>query len=162
MMGDTSLFSSRTGAKGLAKGSGAGKGKGKGKLLPGQLALEDDKPPKTDDQLINEALNKAKKARDLAQSTVANIEHALISVKGSKFWTKAAAKDAGEVLVEVQQAGDGLKKFITKPIMDEALIKGKIMDVGLIIKKGQNLVKEINGLCNKAGSVAASSKSRKV
>ena len=162
MLGDSSLFSGAS----KGKGNGLAKGLGKGKLkgLPGQLALEDDKeekPPKSDAQLITEALTKAKKMRDLAFGTVANIEDALTTVKGSKFWTKAAHRDASEVMAEVQEAADGLKKFINKPILDEDLIKGKIMECGLLTKKGQNLVKEINGLCNKASSVAGSSKSKK-
>ena len=158
MLGDGALFSAKQNSKGLAKGLGKGKLKG----LPGhQLALEDDKPPKSDAQLITEALNKAKKMRDLAFATTANIEDSLTVVKGSKFWSKAAHKDATEILTEVQVAGDSLKKFITKPTHNEDLIKGKILECGLIIKKGQNLIKEINGLCNKASSVAGSSKSKK-
>lgn len=157
MLGDTSLFTPRGGSKGTPKG--LGKGKLKGAL--GQLALDDEKPQKSESQLIQDALNKAKKMRDLAFGTAANIEDALTTVKGSKFWTKAAHKDAAEVLDEVQQAGDGLKKFINKPTLDEHLIKGKIMEVGLVIKKGQQLIKEINGLCCKAPSAAGSSKSKK-
>ena len=158
MLGDSALFSHKSGAKGLAKGLGKGKLKG----MPGQqLALEDDKPPKTEEQLNLDALSKAKKMRDLAFATCANIETALTAAKGSKFWTKHAHRDAAGVLEEVQEVADGLKKFINKPILDEDLIKGKIMECGLVVKKGQNLVKEINGLCNKASSVAGSTKNRK-
>ena len=157
MLGDSAVFSGRAGSKGLAKGLGKGKLKGTGQ----QLALEDDKPAKTESQLITDALNKAKKMRDLAFGTTANIEDALTTAKGSKFWTKQAHKDASCILLEVQEVADGLKKFINKPILDEDLIKGKIMECGLVTKKGQNLVKEINGLCNKAGSVAGSTKSKK-
>ena len=58
MLGDTALFSGKASSKGLAKGLGKGKLKG----FPGQLALEDDKlPPKSESQLAQDALNKAKK-----------------------------------------------------------------------------------------------------
>jgi hypothetical protein len=159
MLGDSALFSGRAGAKGLAKGLGKGKLKG----MPGQqLALEDEKKPaKTETQLITDALNKAKKMRDLAFGTAANVEDALTTAKGSKFWTKQAHRDAAGVLAEVQEVAESLKKFINKPILDEDLIKGKIMECGLVTKKGQNLVKEINGLCNKATSVAGPAKSKK-
>ena len=160
MLGDSSLFS---GAKAKGKGVALAKGLGKGKLkgMTGQLALEDDKPAKSDSQLITEALTKAKKMRDLAAGVAANIEAALVTAKGSKFWTKHAHRDAAEILAEVQEVHDGLRKFIMKPTLDEDLIKGKIMECGLVAKKGQNLVKEIEGLCNKASSVAGSTKSKK-
>ena len=158
MLGDNAVFSAK------------GKGYGKAAITPGGkpkppfLAIEDDKKQpnpkgeKTDEQLMDEAFNKAKKMRDLAFSTIANYENAMDSVKGSKFWSKTAHKEALDGLQALQMAGDTLKKFISKPKMDIDLIKGMIMECGLAVKTATSSIKNMNNLANKAGSIAPSMK----
>jgi hypothetical protein len=141
MLGDSAVFANRHGGKGLAKGAIKGVGKNKPKFLAIEDDKKDPKPPKSDEKLIDEALSKAKKMRDLAFSTVANYEDAMNAVKHSKFWSKAANKDALAGLQELQEAADSLKKFTSKLILDLDLIKGKIMDCGLGVKKATSSIK---------------------
>jgi hypothetical protein len=156
LLGDTALFS-RTGPKGLTKGSAKGLGKGKGKPAP--LPIED---AKSDEKLLEEAKNKAKKMRDVAFATIANFEDALADMKGCKFWSKAAQRDAEGILLELKTAADDIKKFVGKPTDDIELVKGKVMECAIAVKKGTSQVKELKALANKTGSVAAaSSRARK-
>ena len=81
------------------KGLPALKGKGKGK--PGLLALLDkDKKPtkdpvdKTPEQLLEDALSKARKMRDLATNTITSMEEQVSLTRKSKFWSKTAQKEA--------------------------------------------------------------------
>ena len=69
------------------------KGSGKGNLAKGfkgkEKALAKDPPQpaaKTEEELLGEALTKARKMRDLTASCISNFEEALAGVKKSKFW----------------------------------------------------------------------------
>ena len=161
MLGDSAVFSNKV--KGSGKAAIAAGGKAGGKSKPSFLAIEDDKPEKpekTEEQLIDGALGEAKKMRDLALATIANYENATQKVKSSKFWSKAAHKDAEQGLRSLNLAADDLKKFISKPKMGLGLIKGKIMECGLAVKTATASIREMNQLANKTGSTASSSKSK--
>ena len=161
MLGDTSVFSQFRG-KGLGKGHGEGgkcKLKGKG---PAFLAIL-DKPraapkEKTEKQLVDDACNRGRKMRDLCFATANNFQDALELVKKSKYWSKAAHKDADQKLAELKSMGDSLKKFLSKGPSDVPLIKGTIMEAGLVVKAALVSIREFKALAVKSASVASTKK----
>ena len=168
MLADTSLFNNYKGSKGFGKSylSGIGSAAAKGKGRPPLLAIKDvPKPPppeKSHEKLVEEALAKARKMRDLAYATATNYEDANTEVKKSKFWSKAAQKDADVKLTELKTAAETLKKFLsTKKTDDINLIKGRIMECGIVVKACIGSIKEFKHLSAKTGSVATSKKATK-
>ena len=153
--------------KGKGKGLPALKGTGKGK--PGLLALLDKGGPpkkdpvdKTPEQLLDDALSKAKKMRDLAANTVTSMEEQVMLTKKSKFWSKIAQKEADDHVQKIKDAASSMKKFLQKQnITDVDLVKGRIMECGLAVKLAQNQIREYKHLLMKASSVAGSTKSKK-
>ena len=97
-----------------------GKGKGKGKAVPPLLAIKDDPEfpppappaPKTEEELVEEALQKCRKMRTLLQNQVSTLEEHLQNLKGNKFWTKEAAKEAQEHKNSMQANIDILQKLV--------------------------------------------------
>jgi hypothetical protein len=152
--------------KGKGKGLPALKGNGKGK--PGLLALLDKgRPPKdpvekSPEQMLDDALTKAKKMRDLASNAVTSMEEQINLTKKSKFWSKAAQKEADEQIQKLSEAALTMKKFLQKQnITDPDLVKGRIMECGIAVKVAQSQIREYKQLLMKASSVAGSSKSKK-
>ena len=146
------------GGKGKGKLPGP-KGKGKGK----QLAIENGDPeeepeePKepTPEELLADALQKARKMRDLCGATVANMEEQLAAVAKSKYWSKQAQKDAAALKDAVAQAHDILKKVVVKknPTLEE--VKEKIVAAATAVKTANGQIKDIRMIASKASSVAS-------
>jgi len=103
-------------------------------------------------------VNKGKKMRDLCFSTVNNYQDVLQVVKKSKFWSRAAQKDAEEKLEELKHTAEDLKKFLVKGPKDIESIKRKLLPAGLLVRTCQNNIKEYKQLAARAGSVASSKK----
>ena len=156
MLADNSLFSNHKGkgkslGKGIGKTISVGSGKGRGK---GQLALEDLPPlEKTAEKLLDEALNKARRMRDLCFNTASNYEEAMLDVKKSKFWSKAAQKDADFALAELKALGESLKKFLMKKVFEIAVVKTRLVGAGKHVKDCLLQIREFRQMAAKAGSV---------
>ena len=171
LLNDTSMFTNFRGkgiGKGLAKGAPAIKGNGKGKAGgKGFLAILDLPPQKepaekTPEKLLEEALTKAKKMKDLAANTASSMEEQIKLTKKSKFWSRVAQKEAEENLEKVNEAHAVLKKFLQRQnITDIDLVKGRIMECGLVVKVAVSQIREYKQLLLKASSVAGSTKSKK-
>ena len=97
------------GAKGssLVKGSLA-KGKGKDGRQKEQLALED--LPKTEEELMEDALAKARKLRNLIGTTLGDFEEAYTSFRKTKFCTAKARHDAESVQDNLKSSEKRIKK----------------------------------------------------
>ena len=156
LLTDQSLYSMEMG-KGLGKGVGGKgllmlKGKGKGHHQPEQ--------PKSEESLLDDALQKARKMRDMCNNTLSNLEESVQAVKKSKFWSKAAQEDAQQLMADLQNEVGTLKKALLKKTVSLEEVK-EIVQAALKFKECQHSVKEFRQLANKTGSVAASSSSKR-
>lgn len=154
--------------KGGGKG-GKGGGKGKGKT-PELLAIEDgdpgdddptDPPPEqTQEQLWNQCLTKARRARDQCMQAASNLEEEVKRASNTGRLSKASKKDA-EVLI--QEAEDYEKKFkdlLLKKQKWGSLTKAKnlIAEASSKCKELRDEKKEIGVIANKAYSRASTKK----
>jgi hypothetical protein len=154
LLADSALFSSTLTAKGTGKGNLA---KGK-KGLKGKTLEKDGKNPpvpaqKSEEELLADALTKARKMRDMTASCISNFEEALADVKKSKFWSKAARKDADSLLEELQSLEKDLKSVLIKRSVGLEALKKKIMEAALKVKEASCQIKEFRHLAGKTGSV---------
>ena len=155
--------------KGKLEGQGFGKGKkgkgfGKGKGQQ-QLALKDkeedqdegdedgnDKP--SEEELVKEALKRARKARDQLASVQSDLEEALgkaspkLSSKGkaaAQGWSMTISKN----LVNLKAVLNGKKK------MTSAGLKELLEEAGKTVKGAKDEKKELNQIANKEASVTS-------
>ena len=162
-----------TPAKGQGKSLGKGKGKGFGKAQsakggkgkPRQLALKDkeyeeEEESQDEETSTKDVLKKAKKARDLVQSTQSDLALALEKAKASLSRAgKAAAAgldaELGKVLTQLKAILSGKSSKApndTKKVLEES---------AKIVKAAKEEAKELKMLGNKAASAAGSSGSKK-
>ena len=148
--------------KGKGKGKSLEKGKGKTKTSGGrtnQLPLEDQQEETTTCADLPEALKKARKLRDMLNSTHSNFEEALKKVAKSPYLSKASKGDKEQVLQQLSKMLQSTKKVLEKGE------KNKLEAVNLHLKEGVALLKDAKGeakelvqLSFKAASKASSSK----
>lgn len=151
MVADSQLWSTKFNEKGSGKGSTLTKGKGKGKGgEPPELPK-----PKSEEELLEEACSKTRKLRDLCTSTVANMEETILSVKKSKFWSKAAQKDAQVYTEGLQAEAGNLKKMLLKKNVTIEDLKDASLKAATMVKECQGHVREWKQLANKASSKAS-------
>ena len=147
--------------KGKGKGKSLEKGKGKTKTSGGrtnQLPLEDQQEETTTCADLPEALKKARKLRDMLNSTHSNFEEALKKVAKSPYLSKASKGDKEQVLQQLSKMLQSTKKVLEKGE------KNKLEAVNLHLKEGVALLKdakdeakELVQLSFKAASKASSS-----
>ena len=147
------MWSTKYLEKGSGKGQSLTKGKGKGK------GGEPPAPPvpKSEEDMLEEAYSKTRKMRDLCTSTVANMEESVLMVKKSKFWSKAAQKDAQSYIEGLSNEIVNLKKMLLKKNVSYDELKEASMQAAAVVKECQAYVKEWQQLANKASSKASSS-----
>ena len=166
LLNEASMFTNFRG-KGLGKGTPAVKGTGKGKGGKGLLAILDNPPQlppaeDTPEKLLEKALSKAKKMRDIAMNTITSMEEQINLTKKSKFWSREAQKEAEENVDKLKEAHATIKKFLQRQnITDIDLVKGRIMECGLVLKVAMSQIREYKQILSKASSVAGSTKSKK-
>eukprot|EP00435_Cladocopium_sp_Y103_P062988 s684_g24.t1 len=155
--------------KGFGKGQGSGKGKGKGKGKGfgkgnAQLAIKDkedeeEDPEATEEKELQEALKKAKKARDTVTSTQSDLDLALEKASpklsrqgkaGAEGWKTQLTK----VLSQLKLALSGKKKNTSSDL------KALLEESAKLVKGAKEEAKELKQLANKEASVAGSKKSR--
>ena len=164
LLTDAAVMACTDVAKGKGK-SDLGKGKvhkGKGKGL-GKGPQDPNPPepvPKTEEEQLDDALSKARKMRDMTMATWANFELSLEAVKKSKFWSKAAQKDALVLKDQLEAHGQELKNVLLKHAGNLEKIKGAVVSAAGTVKEAQGQMKEYKQLTNKALSKASSSRNK--
>ena len=156
----------------LAKGKGKGKGK-KGKGKAEVLAIMDGDPWEDEDgqeeqeeeqeETESEEVQwkklivKAKRARDQVTSTKADLEAALDAADHAKMVTKTAKKEVTTLLDKMGSQVNVLKTLLVKQQKSMSLTKAKdlLVEVGTLMKDGNDECKELTQLANKAGSKAS-------
>ena len=89
------------------------------------------------------------------------MEESIESVKKSKFWSKAAQKDAQQLADEMQHEIGALKKVLLKKTVSLEEVKEVVVQAAFKFKECHLSVREFRQLANKTGSVAASSSSKR-
>ena len=166
-LADQALLSSSSNAKGAGK-TGLGKGKhgagglGKGGLGKGGLGKgqkpEVVPPPKSQEALTDEAMNKCRKMRDMAGATTSSFEEALALVKRCKFWSKAAERDALALLETLKECALELKGFLMRKHPDMESMKVSVLAAAFKVKECQAEIREFKQLANKTSSKASARK----
>lgn len=96
--------------------------------------------------------------RDLTTSTTANFELALQGVKKTKFWSKAAQKDAEALLHELEQFAKQLKDVLMKHSNNLEMMKEVVIHAAQKVKEACIQIKEFKLLINKTSSKASGRK----
>ena len=156
----TSLSSS----KGFGKGKDNGKGKGKSKKGKGQLAIKDkeeneeEEEEPSEEKQLQEALKKARKARDGVSQASANLEEALEKAKGKLSRQGKAAAEGWKS--QLQKVGKQLQDKLLKQKGNSDSWKGLLEEAAKVVKGAKDETKELKHLGGKAASVAPSKRSR--
>eukprot|EP00435_Cladocopium_sp_Y103_P028568 s2780_g7.t1 len=157
--------------KGFGKGQGNGKGKGKGKGKgfgkgKAQLAIKDKEDEEeeedaeaTEEKELQEALKKAKKARDTVTSTQSDLDLALEKASpklsrqgkaGAEGWKTQLTK----VLSQLKMALSGKRKNTSSDL------KALLEESAKLMKGAKEEAKELKQLASKETSVAGSKRSK--
>ena len=150
------------GNKGKGKGgksSGSGqKGLGKGKGKHQQLALEDKKDESPEEEW-EDALGKARRARDLVSSKQCEVEEALAKVPKS-FLSAGLKKSTSQFQKKLEDMLKKLKGFLLKEHSQKALkdIKECLSEAAALIKDVKAHSKELTHMSNKTMSKTSSKK----
>ena len=144
------------------KGKSLGKGKGKGLLAIKDKDQENDEEQDAGEpeaEQWEEAVRKARRARDLAANTASNMEEA--KAKVDKKHLSAALKKEGVSLQEALQLQvKKVKQLILKKHSEHNLevIRGTLTEKANKIKDAKEHIKQLNQLANKTQSKATSKK----
>jgi hypothetical protein len=160
MLSDASIW----GGSSLGKGKGGGKsltiydhkGKGRGKGGSAQLALGDE--DKSEEVSLEEAQGKCRKMRDLCAKTASDLEICISQVRKTKFWSKAAQKDADQLQNDLHDLSGLLKVTLLKKSDDVDKLKEVCLEAAEKVKCALAQMKEYKGLVNKTSSKAGSVK----
>ena len=136
---------SKPGAKSKALGHG------KGKL---QLALEDGSPDevKVPAETQAEALQKARKMRDLIMSTLSNLEESIEKGQGSKWVSPNHVAEAQGIVSSLQKDLESMKKYLgAKSGIDVSALKA-MLGAAAQVKEAKDTTKELASLCNKTST----------
>ena len=146
-----------------------GKGKGdKTPKVPALLALQDGDPkkedappePRSEVQLLEEAMVKARKMRDLAAKTIADFEEGVTMVSATQFWSKKAKTGTDLLKAHMEESLKQLKQVMGSKTKTLELLKQKMIACGQEVKTLQAHDKEHKQLANKTFSKASGSKSK--
>ena len=154
--GITGMHAIASEGKGQTLAKGKAKGKGKGKPLTkgkgGMLALEDGSPEDTD-ETMEQALRKAKRARDLCSTMSNDIEEALQKAKSRM--PKSAKEEVEKKLAAVKKAQNKLKDLLLHKQVSQERLKEAMVDCAGMCKSAKEELKELKQLANKAASKAS-------
>lgn len=142
-----------------AKGSGSGqKGLGKGKGKHQQLALEDKKDESPEEEW-EDALGKARRARDLVSTKQCEVEEALAKVPKS-FLSAGLKKSTSQFQKKLEDMLKKLKGFLLKEYSQKTLkdIKECLTEAATLIKDVKAHSKELTHMSNKTMSKTSSKK----
>jgi hypothetical protein len=161
MLSDSTIFSSSSLGKGkgggkaldLGKGKGKGLGKGKGKEPP-----EPEDHPMTEGELLEAAQRKCRKMRDLCAKTASDLELRVKDAKKTKFWSKAAQRDADELQVSLQKQCGELKMVLLKKSDQYETMKQVCVEAAGKVKEALVQMKEFKQLVHKTSSKASTKK----
>ena len=137
---------SKPGAKSKALGHG------KGKL---QMALEDGSPDeeKVPAETQAEALQKARKMRDLIMSTLSNLEESIEKGQGSKWVSPNHVAEAQGIVSSLQKDLASMKKYLAaKSAIDVSALKKAMLGAAAQVKEAKDTTKELASLCNKTST----------
>ena len=133
----------------LGKGSLA-KGKGKEGRQKKQLALTDK--PKTEEELLEDALTKARKMRNLIGTTLGNFEEAYSSFRRTKFCTAKARHDA-EAVQDALKEAEKMKKLLLGKAVSYEGAKALLVEAATTVKEAQAEIKEFKHMSLSSRSV---------
>ena len=144
------------GKGGKSSGSGQkGLGKGKGRQ---QLALEDKKPEDPQEEW-EDALGKARRARDFVSTKQSEVEEALAKVPKS-FLSAGLKKSTAQFQKKLEEMLKKLKGFLLKEYSQKALkaLKECLPEAATLIKDVKAHSKELTHMANKTMSKTSSKK----
>ena len=143
----------------LALGKGKGKGSLKGLEVFGKgkrpRAVANENEPRTETEQLEDAVSKSKKMRDVCNKTVNELQLLIKDCKGTKFWSKAAQKDADNLLDGLKQAGQELQTVLLKKSANFELLKDVCLKAASTVKSVTTQMKEYKGLLHKTSSKAS-------
>ena len=148
-----------------SKGGRGGKGS-KGNRAPLAITNGDGKDKEKEDNKDdektewNKCLVKAQKAKESCILAISNMEEAISNCHKAGRLTKAARKDYEDLMKDVQQQAEQLKKLLKLKGNQYSLQAAKDIIVGAAnkTKELKDEIKECVGLANKAGSRASTKK----
>ena len=152
-----SFFLADEGSLPLAKGKGKGCGKSFDVPGKGKRAKIDDLKPRTEDEQLDNAVSKCKKMRDLCNKTVQDLQLLIKQAKGTKFWSRAAQKDADTLLDALKSEVDDLQSSLLKKSKDFEKLKEVCLKAAGKVKEVLSQMKEYRGLLHKTSSKASNS-----
>ena len=97
----------------------------------------------------------------MCNNTMSSLEEAVFLMKKSKFWSKAAQKDTGVSMSELQEELGALKKVLCKKSVSLEEVREVVVKAATKVKEIQLQVRELKQLANKTNSTAASKNSKK-
>ena len=139
-------------------GKGSSKGLevfGKGKRNKAPAATNE---PRTEAEQLEDAVSKCKKMRDVCNKTVSELQLLIKDCKGTKFWSKAAQKDADTFLSQLKDAEQELQKTLLKKGTTFERFKDVCLTAANTVKSVKEQMKEYKGLLHKTCSKASSCK----
>jgi hypothetical protein len=145
------------------KGKGLGKGKVKGKGKGEPLAIEDGEEveEKSQEELLEEALGKAWKMRDLCSSCIYTYEDAERELAKSKYYSTALKKDIASTKENLDDACKLLKSVLVKKKVTLEQVKHACVTAAAQVKATQSQIKEFRQLANKTASKASGRSQKK-
>ena len=136
------------------KGKGLGKGDTSGKNKDTKpLAIEDKK---SDEELLEEALSKARKMRELCTSCLYAYEDAERELKASKYYSTALKKDILATKEKMDVHCKQLKNCLVKKTVSLEVVKQACVTAAAQVKHNQGQIKELRQLTHKTASKASS------
>ena len=154
LISDSALFAIDYDSKGVGKGLAKGDGKGKGKkgFGKGKNPTPARPAPKTEEELLEEAYTKTRKMRDICAKLVANMEEQVNTAAATKFWSKAAQKDATGMIEALGVHVVALKKVLVKKNLTVDELQEKVLSAAAQVKKSFDYLKEVRQIANKTSS----------
>ena len=149
-----SLFQSDENSFTLVKEKGKGSGKTFDILGKGKRPKNDDPKPRSEGEQLEDAITKFK-MRDLCSKTAQELQLLIKEVKVTKFWSKAAQKDADNLLIGLKDEVSDLQTALLKKSKDFEKLKEVCLKSAAKVKDVQTQMKEYKGLLHKTSSKAS-------
>ena len=113
--------------------------------------------PRTEAEQLEDAVAKCKKMRDVCNNTVSELQLVLKDVKGTKFWSKAAQRDAEYLLQDIMDASTQIQKVLLKKSSNFEALQEVCLMAATKVKSTAQEMKEYKALLHKTCSRASKS-----
>ena len=98
------------------------------------------------------------KMRDVTNRTLKDLEVLVKEVKASKFWSKAAQKEACIMMEKLTTASAEIQKVLLKKSGDYKKLKETCLKTASIVKEAAGHMKDYKGLLHKTSSISSKNK----